>query len=84
MSTTLRDATTYYGILPRIKNSPPGCFLNGLSNPDRIQKKKVSMAVAILTFLNTDYNLDTTVEAVQKAVLTVTLIMQIPLTKFAF
>ena len=42
------------------------------------------MAVAILTFLNTDYNLDTTVEAVQKAVLTVTLIMQIPLTKFAF
>ena len=51
MSTTLRDATTYYGILPRIKNSPPGCFLNGLSNPDRNQKKKVSMAVAILTFL---------------------------------
>ena len=73
MSTTLRYVTTYYGILSRIKNSPPGCFLNGLSNPDRNQKKKVSMAVAILTFLNTDYNLDTTVEAVQKAVRSVTL-----------
>ena len=42
------------------------------------------MAVAILTFLNTVYNLDTTAEAVQKAVRTVTLIMRPPLTKFVF
>ena len=34
-----------------MQKSGEACFLNGLSNPDRNQKKKVSMAVAILTFL---------------------------------
>ena len=35
-------------------------------------------------YLNADYNLDTTANAVQKAVHTMTLIMRITLTKFVF
>jgi len=29
----LVDASVNRGILPRPKNMPPACFLNGLSNP---------------------------------------------------
>ena len=31
--TSIRDAVGLLWILPRPKNSPPDCFLNGLSNP---------------------------------------------------
>ena len=49
ISTPARGASMHQWILPRPKNMPPACFLNGLSNPDTI--KKEGMALALPSFL---------------------------------